>query len=100
MTRTRFQVATDLGSGGGRTFGRASTMFRKHLIPRIIPIGGCAAAMLLCTATGSAKPKSGSACTVAFKGGQRAEQVGKLLEARDLLLTCANATCGALAKEC
>jgi hypothetical protein len=37
---------------------------------------------------------------VAFKAGQRAEQVGKLLEARDLLLTCATATCGGLGKEC
>jgi hypothetical protein len=75
-------------------------MLRKSLIPRIIPIGACAATIVLFTATGSAKTKGCNPCMIAFKGGQRAEQVGKLRQARDLFVTCSTATCGGLGKNC
>ncbi len=75
-------------------------MFRTNFMPRFIPIGASAVTIVLCAATGSAKPRGGDPCMIAFKGGQRAERIGKLREARDLFVTCAAAMCGSLGKEC
>jgi hypothetical protein len=77
-------------------------MFQKHLIHRTLPIGACAAAILLCTTLGrGAADRPQNACMTAYKGAQEREQSGHLREARELLMGCAKHTCGhAVAQEC
>jgi len=86
-------------------------MFQSHLIRRTLQISACGGALLLCTTPGSSEPDSSTstpapvskekraACKAAYKGARQLEQSAKLRQARDMLLTCAKATCGALLKQ-
>jgi hypothetical protein len=86
-------------------------MFSRRITIRTLEAGAFAATVLLCAGAGHGAAKAGHgeskrskdkhACKVAFKSAQAREQAGKLREAKQLLLTCANASCGGvLKKEC
>jgi hypothetical protein len=84
-------------------------MLHSHIIRRTLQISACGGALLLCTTPGKSEPDSSApapvskekraACKAAYKGARQLEQSAKLRQARDMLLTCAKATCGALLKQ-
>jgi hypothetical protein len=79
-------------------------MCSKRLTSRTIRAGAWAVSISLCAAAGhgeAKRPKDKRACKAAYKSAQEREQAGKLREAKELLSTCANVTCGGvLKKEC
>jgi hypothetical protein len=77
-------------------------MFRMHLSHRSLWFGASWAAILLCStpAKGAPHPPKGeSACATAFASAQERERSGHLREARELLLTCAKATCSKVLRQ-
>jgi hypothetical protein len=78
-------------------------MFQRHHIQRAMHVSAWAAAgLVLCTTPASAKDTK-RACTpayVAYKSAQDREKSGKIHEARDLLQTCMESTCGGLIPKC
>src|SRR6185369_13320820 len=80
----------------------------SQLFTRTLQIGACGTALLLCTTPGSGEPASAknkdttkgkAACTAAFKSAVQLEQTNKLHQAKNMLLTCAKATCDALLRQ-
>jgi hypothetical protein len=77
-------------------------MFRRHLSSRTLQIGALGVALCLCAKPGSGEDKGKAerrACAATYKNALQVEQAGHLRQAKDLLLSCAKATCGALVKQ-
>jgi hypothetical protein len=68
-----------------------------------LQIGALGAALCLCAKPGSSEPDKGKAqrhaCAVAYRNAVVLEQAAHLRQAKDLLLSCAKATCGAFVKQ-
>jgi hypothetical protein len=77
-------------------------MFHRHLRLRALRMGASAAAILLyATPVRGAPVRSTDVCRSAYQSAQEREQSGHMLEARELLATCAKTTCGrSLRNEC
>jgi hypothetical protein len=79
-------------------------MLSRHLIQRTVPIGACAATILLLCAAPAASAGKRAVCTpayAAYKDALESEKAGHLREARELLQTCMQATvCGGLVPKC
>ena len=75
-------------------------MFQKLFATRLVPIGLCGAAILL-TAAPARSERLGDerACVMAFKKAKEHEQSGKLQEAKDKLMSCAQAPCGSFVRQ-
>jgi hypothetical protein len=77
-------------------------MFHKRLTSRLVPIGLCGAVIVL-TASPARSERLGDerACVSAFKKAREHEQSGKLQDAKDNLMSCAQAPCsGFLRQQC
>jgi hypothetical protein len=74
-------------------------MFQK-LATRIVPMAACGAAILL-SASPARSERLGDerACVNAFKKAKEHEGAGKLLEAKELLMSCAQAPCGSFLRQ-
>jgi hypothetical protein len=80
-------------------------MFHRHHITRILQLGACGAALLLCTTSGKAEPKKkragpSKACASAYESAKQREESAHLREARESFMACATAACGKLQKAC
>jgi hypothetical protein len=77
-------------------------MRRQHIVRRAVPIGACAAGILLWAIPGSGagRPKTPKGCVVAFQTGGELAQSGQLLDARESFLECAKVACGVVQKKC
>jgi len=75
-------------------------MFHKQLTGRWVPIVLCGAVIVL-TATPARSERLGDerACVTAFKKAREHEQGGKLQEAKELLMSCAQAPCGGFLRQ-
>jgi hypothetical protein len=77
-----------------------SIMFSTHLRGRPFYIGAAGAALLLCAKPGATEPggkgKERRACENAYKNAVQLEQSAHLRQAKDLLLSCAKSSCGAV----
>ena len=77
-------------------------MSRKHFIV-CTQVGVCGAAIFLSAASAQGEPRhrEDSACTAAHKAAEEREASGLLIEAKEVLLQCAQPSCGGfLAQEC
>src|SRR5438094_6953223 len=82
-------------------------MFVRHLSSRTLQIGALGVAICLCAKQSASEPdkdeKKGKAerraCATAYKTALQLEQSAKLRQAKEMLLLCAKATCGALVKQ-
>jgi len=75
-------------------------MFHKRLTGRLVPFGVCVAVITL-TAAPARSERLGDerACMGAFKKAREREQSGKLQQAKDLLMSCAQAPCGGFMRQ-
>src|SRR3954462_11718539 len=78
-------------------------MIRSHLPGRPLWIGAASAALLLCAKPGSSEPsgkgKERRACETAYKNAVQLEQSAHLRQAKELLLACAQSTCGGVLRQ-
>jgi hypothetical protein len=75
-------------------------MFHKYLTSRILPIGVCGAAIVLSASPARSERLSDErACITAFRKAKEHETSGKLQEAKDLLMSCAQAPCGSFLRQ-
>ena len=75
-------------------------MFHKYLTSRILPIAVCGAAIVLSAAPARSERLSDErACITAFRKAKEHESSGKLQEAKDLLMSCAQAPCGSFLRQ-
>ena len=75
-------------------------MFHKYLTSRILPIGVCGAVIVLSASPARSERLSDErACITAFKKAKEHESSGKLQEAKDLLMSCAQAPCGSFLRQ-
>jgi len=82
---------------------RTKIRFEPDFVGRTLRIGACGAALLLSTSPGTsapAKTKASAACKSAYKSAQQLESASRLGQAREALLGCVKATCGALRQKC
>ena len=77
-------------------------MYRRHLISRTFEFCAWGATILLYATTGATDPsKAARVCSTAYTSATQAEQSGKLLQARDLFVSCAKAPCaGFMRQQC
>jgi hypothetical protein len=76
-------------------------MFHTSLSSRILPIGVVCGAVIALTASPARGERLGDerACVSAFKKAREHEQSGKLQEAKELLMSCAQAPCGGFMRQ-
>jgi hypothetical protein len=75
-------------------------MFHKRLTGRLVPFGVCVAVITLTAATArSERLGDERACMGAFKKARDREESGKLQQAKDLLMSCAQAPCGGFMRQ-
>jgi hypothetical protein len=75
-------------------------MFHKRLTSRLVPIGVCGAVMVLAASPArSERLGDEKACVNAFKKAREHEQSGKLQDAKDNLMSCAQAPCSAFLRQ-
>jgi hypothetical protein len=80
-------------------------MFRRFLSSRTIPIVALGAVLCLAAKPGSSEPdkakakRNANACAGIYKNALQLEQSAHLRQAKDLLLSCSKATCGAMVRQ-
>src|SRR5438045_2209123 len=75
-------------------------MFHKRLTGRLVPFGFCVAVISLTAATArSERLGDERACMGAFKTAREREESGRLQQAKDLLMSCAQAPCGGFIRQ-
>ena len=75
-------------------------MFNQRLTRRLVPWAVCGAVMVLgSTPAHSERLGDERACVSAFKKAREHEQSGKLQDAKDLLMLCAQAPCGGFMRQ-
>jgi hypothetical protein len=75
-------------------------MFHKRLTGRLVPIGVCGAVIVAMAAPArSERLHDERACVTAFKKARGHEQSGRLQDAKELLMSCAQAPCGGFLRQ-
>src|SRR3954468_7652424 len=80
-------------------------MLQRHLTPQTWHIGLFGLALLLAARPGAGegekpKAKGNRVCASAWTNGQQLEQAGRLRQAKEVLLGCSKASCGATRARC